>query len=215
MSNLIDTEIQALHKEVIYMGTLCGNAIKNATSALLENDKDAAILAIQLEEEINEKERKIEDLCLTFLLKQHPVAKDLRKISATLKMLTDLERIGDQARDIAEIVQRHDLSMLCKNPHIIELANSTTDMVDTIISAYVKNDMLLCEQVIVSDNTVDTLFESMKQDIVTIIKEKTEEIENAMFLLMIAKYYERIGDHAVNIAEWVEFSITGTHRKEN
>lgn len=215
MGNLIDNEIQTLHKEVILMGTLCENAISSATEALLHNNKEKAEDAIRLEEEINEKERKIEDLCLTFLLKQHPVAKDLRKISATLKMLTDLERIGDQARDIAEIVQENDLSKHCESSHIIDLAQATTTMVNTIISAYVKNDMMLCEQVIVSDSIVDNLFDTMKHDIVEIVKQSTDDVENALFLLMVAKYYERIGDHATNIAEWVEFSITGKHRNDN
>ena len=215
MSNLIDNEINALHKEVIRMGTLCEDAINNATTALLENDKNSAEVAIRLEEEINEKEREIEDLCLTFLLKQHPVARDLRKISATLKMLTDLERIGDQARDIAEIVQTHDLTSHCNNPHISDLANSTSSMVNNIISAHVKNDMLMCEQVIVSDTVVDNLFEKVKNDIIEMIQKDTTIAEDALFLLMIAKYYERIGDHATNIAEWVEFSITGKHRNDN
>ncbi len=215
MSNVIDNEIQTLHKEVILMGTMCENAIESATQALLHNDTKQTEAAIRLEEEINEKERKIEDLCLTFLLKQHPVAKDLRKISATLKMLTDLERIGDQARDIAEIVQQNNLSKHCDKSHIIELAQATITMVNTIISAYVKNDMMLCEQVIVSDTIVDNLFDDMKHDIIEIVKKSSDDVEKAMFLLMIAKYYERIGDHATNIAEWVEFSITGKHRNDS
>ncbi len=215
MSNLIDNEIQALHKEVIRMGTLCENAIHSATSALLENNKKSAEEAICLEEEINEKEREIEDLCLTFLLKQHPVARDLRKISAALKMLTDLERIGDQARDIAEIVLKKDLTSYCKNPHIEEIANATVQMVNSIISAYVRNDMIICEQVIVSDSVVDNLFENVKNDIVLMVQKDATSAEDALFLLMIAKYYERIGDHATNIAEWVEFSITGKHRNDS
>ncbi len=215
MSNLIDSEISALHKEVILMGNLCEKAIESASKALLSNDIDCAKEAVSLEEEINDKDREIEDICLTFLLKQHPVAKDLRKISATLKMLTDLERIGDQARDIAEIVLNNDLSNYKSSSHIQSLADATMKMVSDIIDAYVRSDIALCESVIKYDNVVDDLFDEMKDDIISIVKENNAEIENAIFLLMIAKYFERIGDHATNIAEWVEFSITGKHRRED
>ncbi len=215
MRSLIDNEITALHKEVILMGNLCEKAIDRAAHALLHNDEKSAQEAITLEGTINIKEREIEDLCLTFLMKQHPVARDLRKISATLKMLTDLERIGDQARDIAEIALNNDLSNYKNISHIQSLADATTKMVSDIIDAYVKNDIDVCEEVITYDNVIDDLFDAMKLDIISIVKENNQEVENAMFLLMIAKYFERIGDHATNIAEWVEFSITGKHRRED
>ncbi len=215
MRNQIDNEIGALHKEVILMGNLCEGAIEKAARALLENDANSAKEAIQLEDKINVKDREIEDICMTFLLKQHPVAKDLRKISATLKMLTDLERIGDQARDIAEIVLNNDLSNYKNSSHIQSLATATTKMVKDIIDAYVKNDMEVCDNVIKYDNIIDDLFDAMKKDIIEIVKSNNQETENAIFLLMIAKYFERIGDHACNIAEWVEFSITGRHRRED
>ncbi len=215
MSNLIDNEISALHKEVILMGNLCEKSIEKAATALLTNDVKSAHEAIEIEEKINEKEREIEELCLTFLLKQHPVARDLRKISATLKMLTDLERIGDQARDIAEIVINNDLSNYKNISHIQALSDATIKMVSDIIDAYVKNDLQLCETAIEYDNVIDDLFDAMKNDIISIVKNNTQEVENAIFLLMIAKYFERIGDHATNIAEWVEFSITGKHRRED
>ncbi len=215
MSSLIDTEISALHKEVILMGNMCEKSIEKASKALLNYDIDSAKEALILEESINNKEREIEELCLTILLKQHPVARDLRKISATLKMLTDLERIGDQGRDIAEIVLNNDLSNYKNSSHIQALANATTKMVTDIIDAYVKNDINICEKVIKYDSVVDNLFDEMKSDVVGIVRENTNETENAILLLMIAKYFERIGDHATNIAEWVEFSITGKHRREN
>ncbi len=215
MSNLIDLEIDALHKEVVLMGNLCEKSIEQASKALLDFDRDSAKDAVKLEEKINVKDREIEDLCLTFLLKQHPVARDLRKISATLKMLTDLERIGDQARDIAEIVLKHDLSSYKNSSHIQSLADATIKMVRDIIDAHVKNDMNLCESVIKYDNVIDGLFEDTRNDIIAIVQKDSSEIENAMLLLMIAKYFERIGDHATNIAEWVEFSITGKHRRED
>ncbi len=215
MSSLIDNQISSLHKEVVLMGNLCENAIEKASKALLDNDIESAHEAVALEEEINKKERDIEEVCLTFLLKHHPVAKDLRKISATLKMLTDLERIGDQARDIAEIVLNNDLSDYKNISHIQALADATIKMVTDIIDAYVKSDITICENVIKYDNVVDDLFDEMKADIINIVKENMHEVENAIFLLMIAKYFERIGDHATNIAEWVEFSITGIHRRED
>ncbi len=215
MSSLIDNQISSLHKEVVLMGNLCENAIEKASKALLDYDIESAHEAVALEEEINKKERDIEEVCLTFLLKHHPVAKDLRKISATLKMLTDLERIGDQARDIAEIVLNNDLSDYKNISHIQALADATTKMVTDIIDAYVKSDITICENVIKYDNVVDDLFDEMKADIINIVKENMHEVENAIFLLMIAKYFERIGDHATNIAEWVEFSITGIHRRED
>ncbi len=215
MNSLIDNEINSLHKEVILMGNLCEKAIEQAAKALLEHNLESAKETIELEEKINVIEREIEDVCLTFLLKQHPVAKDLRKISATLKMLTDLERIGDQARDIAEIAINNDLSDYKNNSHIQALATAAIKMVTDIINAYVKSDLELCESVIEYDNVIDSLFEEMKADIIDIVKDNKKEVENAIYLLMIAKYFERIGDHACNIAEWVEFSITGKHRRED
>ncbi len=215
MRNLIDEEINVLHKEVIQMGAYCEKAIDSAAKALLENNIESAKEAVKLEEKINVIERQIEDLCLTLLLKQHPVARDLRKISATLKMLTDLERIGDQARDIAEIVLNNDLSAYKNISHIQSLTDATTKMVTDIIDAYVKSDIATCENVIAYDNVIDDLFDEMKSDIIGIVKKDSEEAENAILILMIAKYFERIGDHACNIAEWVEFSITGKHRRED
>ncbi len=215
MSSLIDNEISSLHKEVILMGNLCEKSIETASKALLNYDIESAREVVRLEEEINKKERDIEEVCLTFLLKQHPVARDLRKISATLKMLTDLERIGDQARDIAEIVLENDLSNFKNISHIQALSDATTKMVTDIIDAYVKSDINLCESVIKYDSVVDDLFDAMKIDIINIVRNSTSEVENAIYLLMIAKYFERIGDHATNIAEWVEFSITGKHRRED
>lgn len=212
MKAMIDAELDILHREVIVMGALCEKSIESAAKALLEGDAESANMAIATEVEINKKERDIEDLCLKLLLKQHPVAKDLRKISATLKMLTDMERIGDQARDIAEIVLSTDLSAYKNNSHIQDIAAATIKMVTDIVDAYVQNDLQLCSIVIQYDEVVDDLFEDIKADIIHIVMADRDQVESGMYLLMIAKYFERIGDHACNIAEWVEFSIIGKHR---
>ena len=212
MKNLLDKQLELLHKEVILMGSLCETAIAKSAKALLEHDMQCAQSVIETEFEIDKKERDIEELCLKILLRQQPVAKDLRKISSTLKMITDMERIGDQSRDIAEIVMMADLSAYKNNQHIKNIANATIKMVTDIIDAYVKNDLQLCETVIQYDQVVDDLFEEIKAVVVdTVVKDKTQ-VENGMYILMIAKYFERIGDHATNIAEWVEFSINGKHK---
>ncbi len=214
MNYLIDSEISTLDKEVVIMGNLCKNAIENATLALFEKDSKAIKETFKLEALINEKERYIEDLCLTFLLKQHPVARDLRKISATLKMLTDLERIGDQARNISEIARDQNLIGLNEQENFKELSCATIKMVSNIIEAYTRSDMAFCEEIISFDNVIDELFNRNKDDIIKMVQANTDNVENAMFLLIIAKYYERIADHATNVAEWIEFSMTGKHRKE-
>lgn len=214
MKAMINTELDILHREVIIMGALCEKSIGQAAKALLENDKESANATLLTEAEINKKERDIEALCLKILLKQHPVAKDLRKISATLKMLTDMERIGDQARDIAEIVLNTNLSAYKNNTHIQDIAAATIKMVTDIVDAYVNDDLQLCSIVIQYDTVIDNLFEEIKADIIKAVMEESKQVENGMYLLMIAKYFERIGDHATNIAEWVEFSIIGKHRGE-
>lgn len=212
MTNMIDTKLEILNREVIIMGSLCEKAIEESAKALLEHNIKSANNAIEIELEINKKERDIEGLCLKLLLRQQPVARDLRKISSTLKMITDMERIGDHARDISEILLTADLSVYKNNIHINDIAKATSKMVTNIIDAYVHSDLQLCTSVIEYDTVVDDLFEKIKTDIIkTVLKDK-KQVENGMYLLMIAKYFERIGDHATNIAEWVEFSITGKHK---
>lgn len=178
-----------------------------------EGNAELAARVAPLDQEIDRKEREIESLCLKLLLQQQPVAKDLRQISAALKMITDMERIGDQAEDIAEII-----TFLggrgAENSNLLrEMARSTIKMVTESVDAYVKHDTALADQVIAEDDTVDDYFARVKKDLIKRIAQDPDDGEFALDLLMIAKYFERIGDHATNIAEWVIFSVTGEHKE--
>ncbi|MDO4269877.1 MAG: phosphate signaling complex protein PhoU [Eubacteriales bacterium] len=211
MRNRFDTQLTELNNELIAMGALCENAIASSVKALLGGDAKLAASAIQIDQEIDRKEREIESMCLKLLLQQQPVASDLRLISSVLKMITDIERIGDQASDIAEIVTY--LSGACgHNTHIEQMAQATIQMVTDSLDAFVRRDLTLAWSVIEYDDTVDELFSRCKQDLIEEIRDKPTDGERVLDVLMIAKYLERIGDHATNIAEWVEFSITGTHK---
>ena len=213
MRNRFDEQLALLKKELIEMGALCEEVIAKASEALTRGDVALAAKVAPLDEQIDRKERDIEALCLRLLLQQQPVARDLRKISAALKMITDMERIGDQAEDIAEIVtflkgrtgQNDDL--------LREMARSTIKMVTESVDAFVKHDIMLVEKVVAYDDVVDNYFEQVKDELIARIAENPDDGEYALDLLMIAKYFERIGDHAVNIAEWVMFSVTGVHKE--
>ena len=196
------------------MGGLCETAIANAAKALMSGDVKIAKNAISIDVEIDEKEREIETLCLKLLLQQQPVARDLRQISSALKMITDMERIGDQAADISEIVTLENVRASESTMHIGDMAHATIKMVNDSIEAFVRRDLDLAHSVIAYDDVVDTLFNKVKQEIIEMIARNREDGEHATDLLMIAKYFERIGDHATNIAEWVEFSITGVHAEK-
>ncbi len=214
MRNHFDNQLTALNNELISMGALCENAIAGSVKALLEGDVGLAASIVRMDREIDHKEREIESLCLKLLLQQQPVASDLRLISSALKMITDIERIGDQASDIAEIVTF--LSGACgHNSHIDEMARATIKMVTEALDAFVRRDLELARSVIMYDDVVDTLFTKCKKDLIEAIRTAPDDGGRVLDLLMIAKYLERIGDHATNIAEWVEFSITGTHRRED
>lgn len=215
MRSRFDMQLDELNNELISMGAMVETSIAAAVKALLDNDREQAKAAIMADDEIDRKEKSIEALCLRLLLQQHPVASDLRLISAALKMITDIERIGDQAADIAEIVTVADLTVAVGHVHIREMADEAIKMVTGSIDAFVKRDKILAEEVIARDDTVDGLFSSVKNDIIKIIAEKNDDGEAAVDIIMIAKYLERIGDHAVNIAEWVLFSITGVHKDAN
>lgn len=214
MRSNFDVQLEQLNNDLISMGVLCENAITHALIGLLNANKEEAEKAIEFEIEIDRKERDIEALCLKLLLQQQPVAKDLRIISSALKMITDMERIGDQAADIAELIDFADIGRKGSTLPISEMGDAAIKMVTDSISAFVKRDMNLAEAVIAYDDVVDSLFNRIKKDIVDLITEDAVSGEAAIDVLMIAKYLERVGDHAVNIAEWVEFSITGKHRKE-
>ena len=211
MRNFFDRQLELLNNELIEMGALCENAIACAVNALLENNMELANEANATEKEIDKKERDIESLCLKLLLQQQPVARDLRQISSALKMITDMERIGDQASDIAEILHFTDLSACSGAVHIADMAKATASMVTESVDAYVKRDENIARKVIFHDDVVDDLFSKVKSGVIEMLADKSLDGEQALDLLMIAKYLERIGDHAVNIAEWVMFSITGGH----
>ena len=212
MRNRFDTQLAELNNELISMGALCENAIASAVKALLTGDLKLAAAAVRIDQEIDRKERELESMCLKLLLQQQPVASDLRLVSSVLKMITDIERIGDQASDIAEIVTY--LSGACgHNQHIEEMAQATIKMVTDTLDAFVRRDLTLAWSVIEYDDVVDDLFAACKKDLIAEIADSPVDGERVLDILMIAKYLERIGDHATNIAEWVEFSITGTHKR--
>jgi len=212
MRNKFDEQLEFLNTQLIQMGALCEEAITNATKALINGDIGLAKRAIAADGEIDRKEREIEDLCLKLLLQQQPVAGDLRQISSALKMITDLERIGDQAADISEITMLANIKPAAETNHIEDMAKATIKMVTESIDAYVRRDLELARAVIDYDDVVDELFNEVKKDLIRLISEDDGNGEFAVDRMMIAKYFERIGDHATNIAEWVEFSITGRHR---
>ncbi len=214
MRNRFDKQLAQLNRELVNMGSLCESVIASAAKALMDTDIDLARQTIATDQLIDEKEREIESLCLKLLLQQQPVARDLRQISAALKMITDMERIGDQAADIAEIITMGGAQGTNGVHHIGDMAKATIKMVTESVEAFVQQDTGLAEQVIAYDDVVDGLFARVKNEIIEMIGQKPEEGELALDLLMIAKYFERIGDHAVNVAEWVLFSITGNHDPE-
>ena len=214
MRELFSQQLEKLHVELIEMGALCEQAISRAYQVLMEEDPQAAQELRKKDAAIDEKEREIESRCLKLLLQQQPVASDLRQVSAALKMITDMERIGDQASDIAEIVQTTHLKAPGENIRLKDMAQITQRMVSKSVDAYVKQDLGIARQVIREDDLVDHLFEEVKNELVCALKDGTSSGEQSLDYLMIAKYYERIGDHATNIAEWVEFSITGQHEGE-
>lgn len=213
MRNKFERQLEILNSELIEMGALCENAIDCAIRALLNHDSEVANEALAVEDEINQIERDIESMCLKLLLKQQPVATDLRLISSALKMITDMERIGDQAADIAEIVKHGPMKLGRSRQHIEQMTRCVSKMVTESVDAFVGRNLELARDVIARDNEVDALFRKVNSDLIKYITENPEDNASpALDLLMTSKYLERIGDHAENIAEWVEFSITGTHR---
>lgn len=212
MRNKFDSQLEKLNLELITMGALCEDAISASVKGFLDDDDALCRKAVETEDEINRKERDIESICMKLLLEQQPVARDLRVISSALKMISDIERIGDQAYDIAEIAKFIKNSNVKSKIHIKDMAAAATKMVTDSVDSFVKKDVELARSVMVYDDKVDNLFDCVKDELVQLITEDKANGEFCIDLLMIAKYLERIGDHAVNIAEWVEYSITGTHR---
>lgn len=209
MRSRFDEQLRDLNDELIKMGALCENVIAMSAKALLDGDIKLAERVGEFDAEIDGKERDIENRCMKLLLQQQPVARDLRAISSALKMITDMERIGDQSADIAEIIITADITASDETLHIGDMARAVIKMVTLSIDAFVKRDISLAKTVIVSDDIVDGLFDKVKNTL-TVRFQSGGQLEYALDLLMIAKYFERIGDHATNIAEWVLFSITGS-----
>nr|WP_297873064.1 phosphate signaling complex protein PhoU [uncultured Blautia sp.] len=206
-----DQQLEELNLELIKMGALCERAIRRAVDQLL-NEKEIEHQTVErMEEEINHKERDIENLCMKLLLQQQPVAKDLRMISSALKMISDMERIGDQAQDIADMAKFVKVQEIAHKMNIGKMAEATIKMVTESIDSFVKKDLDSAAAVVKYDDVVDDLFLKVKADLPQLIEKDPQNAEYYIDLIMVAKYFERIGDHAENIAQWVEYSITGTH----
>lgn len=210
MREYFDLELKALNDKLIEMGALVEGAIKNTITIITNGEYDKLETARIIEEKINKMEREIQSFCLNLLLLQSPVAGDLRTVSAALKMITDLERIGDQAIDIAEMsTYLKDCENIYSMTHLSEMAERSSNMVTTAIDAFVKKDLKLAKTVATMDDAIDDLFNKVKQEVIDIINANKELDQQAIDVLLIAKYFEKIGDHAENIGEWVVFSITG------
>ena len=213
MRNRFDEQLSQLNEEIIAMGTMIEQAIEAAVDALIHQNVEEAQKAMDSDREIDHQEREIENLCLKLLLQQQPVARDLRVISAALKMITDMERIGDHAVDISELtIVMADKPYMKRLEHIEQMAKETMVMLIRSLEAYVNKNLEQAREVIDHDDIVDDLFLKVKSELIQLIRENADNGEQAADLLMVAKYFERIGDHATNIAEWVIFSITGSHK---
>ena len=215
MRNKFDQQLEQLHLELIKMGALCEEAISASVKALLDGDQSMAEKSIAREKDIDQKERDIESLCMKLLLQQQPVARDLRSISSALRMISDMERIGDQAADIAELSKFLKGCTLTGRVHLKDMAVAAVQMVTDSVDSFVKKDLHMAQGVIQYDDVVDQYFCAVKDELTEMIRQSGGSAEQAVDLLMVAKYLERIGDHAVNIAEWVIYSITGTRKIEN
>lgn len=214
MRNRFDEQLRILNNELITMGALCEEAISSAVKLLVDNDIKMKENVLESDKQIDQKERDIETLCMKLLMQQQPVASDLRMISSALKMISDMERIGDQASDIAEIAEYATGCGIQSETHIADMARATIKMVTDSIESFVKKDTSLARTVIEHDDVVDNLFDKVKGELINSVQKKAVNAEALIDLLMIAKYFERIGDHAENVAEWVIYSITGKHAKD-
>lgn len=212
MRDFFQEQLHELNQELIKMGAACEEIISLASQSLMDYSETLAKQVGSVGSQIDESERTIETICLKLLLRQQPVAGDLRQISAALKMITDMERIGDQAEDIVDLIPKMVVRADEKYPKIREMAKAAQRMVTEAVDAYVKQDLELAHAVMKHDDVVDDYFNRVKKGIIGIIAENPADGEYALDLLMIAKYFERIGDHCTNIAEWVEFSVTGAHK---
>lgn len=213
MRNKFNRQLSQLNSELITMGALCEDAITNAVKYFISNDEKNKNACLEADRQIDKKESDIETLCIRLILQQQPVAKDLRIVSAALRMISDMERIGDQASDIVEIAPYIEKKGTLGETHIREMSEAAIKMVSESIDSFVKMDLETAYLVIEHDNVVDGLFDKVRQELIKSIEMRHGDAKEFMDLLMIAKYFERIGDHAENIAGWVIYSITGEHRK--
>ena len=214
MRTKFDEQLRQLNIELIRMGSMCEEAISIAAKVLDGDNTVSTERVFSLEHDIDELEHDIESRCMRMLLQQQPVAKDLRVISAALKMISDMERIGDQAADVAELTGYVASTVAQGKLHITKMAKAAVMMVTESIDAFVRADMETAQKVIRDDDTVDSLFIQVRKELLASLKEEDGNPEAILDLLMIAKYFERIGDHAVNLAEWVQYSITGVHKSD-
>lgn len=210
MRERFESQLMQLNTELIAMGALCEDAIDCAVKYLLKNDKKMKNNATDIEKQIDRKERDIETICLRILLQQQPVATDLRTVSSALKMISDMERIGDQAYDISEIGEYVVNAGIPNEVHIADMADTATNMVTMSVESFVRKDINLAQSAIALDDKVDELFLTVKSELTEAVRQGENNGEMLIDLLMIAKYFERIGDHAVNIAEWVIYAVTGS-----
>ncbi len=212
MRSKFDEQLENLNKEMIRMGKLCEQAIATAIKVTMDYSNEVLKIEVfDIDAEIDRKEREIENICMKLLLRQQPVAKDLRVISSALKMISDMERIGDQASDIVELAKYIKNSSIKYQVPLNDMANEVIKMVTNSIDSFVNKDLDMAKSVIISDDVVDNYFDDIKCKLISMITQKTDDGEEYIDILMIAKYLERIGDHATNIAGWVEYSILGTH----
>lgn len=209
MRSMFDQQLKTLNEEMLYMGGLCEDTIQQTIEALMSGDVKKAHALNNMMSQLTQQERSIENICLKLLMQQQPVARDLRTISSSLKMVTDMERIGIQACEIAEIIAAGNVVRATDKVDFQELSNEVSHMVHMAMMAYDKKDMNLADEVIRYDDVVDKLFCDIREDLIKQLKDDTNDAECFIDMLMIDKYFERIGDHAVNIAGWVKFSITG------
>lgn len=212
MATRFERQLDELHVQLITMGSLCEKVISLSAKAIQGNAEEYIPQIVTTDRQIDGKEREIENLCMSLLLHQHPVARDLREISAALKMVSDMERIGDQAADIGDLAVYIDASSAVIPDGIASMAEAAVKMVTESVDSFVKADLALCRKVIDDDDQVDAYFNEIKDNLAELIYGGKLEAKVGLDFLMTAKYFERIGDHAVNIAEWVEYSITGQHR---
>lgn len=215
MRERFERQLMQLNTELIAMGALCEDAIDCAVKYLLENDKKMKENASEIEKQIDRKERDIETICLRILLQQQPVAADLRTVSSALKMISDMERIGDQAYDISEIAEYVVGKKITNEVHIADMADTAAKMVTMSVESFVRKDISLAQSAIALDNKVDELFLTVKSELTEAVRQGSDNGEALVDLLMIAKYFERIGDHAENIAEWVIYAVTGSRSHTN